>query len=611
MKEKLVSLKGDFLKYKKVVLKVTSAIMVIAIVLSQIYFYMSGYEKIADFYSYYTMLVTLLAAIVLFISLFKDINIKIFFIVTIDVAIMLLIAPAIIPGFSVALFTLHFLAPVYLFIYLFLYYDIKELNDYLSIKDIKYILAFPALYLILVVTRGIMVNRFPYSFVEFSSQGIISIIIFFLILVGIFITIYFILYNVITSKYKHRYSILSFTLITGILLLYIFISDIVRTEYNNSNINYNSELFYIGEYNNKSLYKGYKDEGCYLIDEEGNYEKFQYKNTCLDYDYHSNNYLYNFIQETNELSVYNPLDNNKYEIDLELSEGVSVKSISLANGYLYLKTFSGELLNSSENEYANLDLNKTEYTFEKYDLQTMTKQYSFSNINSDFRITMFDTYYKMTIYGVDEEKITIDKTTITKPKESYIYYDINTLKEVDVKDIVKDKNDIEYLGVIINQDDDYIYTYYFDKENTFKSDGDEYISFYIFKYDLNKGTYTYLKIPYKNGFRYSTSYYYGDRLYGRFYIDRVTKTDSNTIILIEPQLDEISYYEINLDLEVINNVDIEVDYNRLIVNNSGNILAVATYRDIYSYRYSESIRTTYLDLSNNLRNEIFDYSYYI
>ncbi len=597
MNEKLVSIREKLLKYKQIILKITSAIMVVAIILSQIYFYTSGYERIADFYSYYTMLVTLLSAVLIFISLFKDINIKIYFVVTIDVAIMLFIAPTIIPGFSFALFTLHFLAPVYLFIYLFLHYDVKELNNSLGIKDIKYILIFPTIYLVFVVTRGIIVNRFPYSFVEFSSQGIFSIIIFFSILVAIFIVIYFILYNVITAKYKHRYSIFSFILVTGVLLLYIFVSDIVRTDYNHSNINYNSELFYIGEYNNKSLYKGYKEEGCYLINEKGNYEEFPHKDTCLEYDYHSNNYLYNFLPEINELSVYNPLDNNKYDITLQLPVDSSVKSISLSNGYLYLKTFSD-------------DLYETEYTLEKYDLLTMNKLYSFSN-NSDFRITMFDTYYKMTIEGEDEVEVNIDNTTITIQEEIYLYYDIDTFEEVDVNDVVKDKKDIEYLGRIIYQDNNYLYTYYIDRDNSYLVSGHEYISFYIFKYDLETDTYTYLKIPYINGFRYSTSYYYGDRLYGDFYFDRITMTDSSTIVLIEPQLDELTYYEINLDLEIIKTINIEIDYNRLILDKKGNILAVATYRDIYSYRYTESIKTIYYNIDNELSTDIFNYNYYV
>ncbi len=606
MVEKLKSIKETLSKHRKVILKVTSAIMIVAIIYSQIHFYTSGYEKITDFYSYYTMLVTLLAAVVLVLSLFMDINVKIYFVITIDVAIMLFIAPTIIPGFSIALFTLHFLAPIYLFMYLFLYYDVKELNNNLSVRDIKYILIFPAIYLILVVTRGIIVNRFPYSFVEFSSQGIFSIIVFFLILVAIFIVIYFILYNVITSRYKHRYSFLSLMLVTCVLLLYIFISDIVRTEYNNSNIDYNNELFYIGEYENKSLFRGYKSEGCYLINEEGNYEKFPYKETCMEYQYHSNNYLYNFKSETNELDIYNPLENTKYNITLELQEDSRIISISLLDYNLYLKTYSSGI--TSEDTITGES--SMVYTFEKYSLLTTERIYSFNNENN-FKITMYDTYYKMTIYEEEYEEITIGDTLITKQSESYLYYDIASLDEIKVDDIVKAKDDIEYIGRIIYQDYNYMYTYYVDNENTYNSNGHEYISFYILKYDLEKGIYTYLKIPYINGFMYSNSYYYGDRLFGNFYIDRITKTDSNTIVLIEPRLDEITYYEINLDLEIINSTDIVLDYNRLILDDKGNILSIATYRDIYGYRYSESIKTTYLDLNNNFSNNIFDYCYYI
>ncbi len=598
MNDKFMKVKDKLSKYKKLILKVTSAIILVSIILSQIHFYTSGYEKITDFYSYYTMLVTLLAAVILLISLFKDINIKIYFIVTIDVSIMLLIAPTIIPGFSVALFTLHFLVPVYLFIYLFLYYDTKELNDKLSIKDIRYILIFPAVYLLVVLVRGIIVNRFPYSFIEFSSQGILSIILFFLILVAIFIVIYFILYNVITSKYKHRYSLLSFVVVTGVLLLYIVLSGIVRTDYSNSNINYNQELFYIGEYNNKSLFKGYKDEGCYVINEQGIYEEFPYKESCLEYQYHSNNYLYNYDYETNKLSVYNPLDNDFYNIILDLPENSEVENITISNDYLYLKYID------------NSDQVDLLYVSEKYNLKTMDKIYSFNN-SSKFKITMYDTYYKMTIYEDELEEIEIDSTIITKQTESYVYYDINTLEEVEVNDLVRDKSDIDYLGRVIHQDNNYLYTYYLDRENLYVSNDQEYASFYIFKYDLVIRDYTYIKIPYSSGFRYSTSYYYGDRLYGDFYIDRIVKTDSNTFVLIEPYLDEITYYEISFDLEIVTNVKVDIDYNRLILDNNGNILVVATYRDIYAYRYTESIKTTYLDIDNNLSNEIFNYNYYI
>ncbi len=80
----------------------------------------------------------------------------------------------------------------------------------------------------------------------------------------------------------------------------------------------------------------------------------------------------------------------------------------------------------------------------------------------------------------------------------------------------------------------------------------------------------------------------------------------NGFILISPNVDEITYHNIDLNFNHTNST-FNLAYNILLLNDDGHILTLTLNRDIYSYVYSESLVYEYHTKDNHATLEEYTY----